>query len=284
MKSNHLIPPPHEAVAHAHGFDRIKIATDRAVLPEPIDKLNFLCAGGADFDVRNLKFNPAWKATLDLRQPAPEAISELRSGYLADQVGAMITYIEVAWDIIFKTQRQAREFQTWLLERLSLCYQRGAIHVFECTVYFSRRAGATSGKRGVVGVTYCDRPSKIVSPHFERPCVHVEIRLTGSDVAARAGIASVSDLVHFDHAEFWKRAIRLHECPPPTRLGRLLGGHDMPSVSGTALRKRAHKFVEGCSLDGQFFMHNARRANQRVAKHFARIPLSSVMPIAGDVH
>ena len=129
-------------------------------------------------------------------------------------------------------------------------------------------------------MSYCDRPSKIVSPQFGNPCVHVEIRLTGSEVAARAGISSISDIQQFEHAAFWKRMVRLQECPRPTRLGRLLCEENRPAVSGTALRKRAHKFVESCSVDGQFFMHNARRINRKAAKRFIQIPLGSVMPIA----
>lgn len=282
MKSTYLKPPPHIPAAHVHGWDRVTVAIDRAAPLKHIRELSNACGGGAKLTVQTLKHNPVWKAKLDLFQPSPDAIDMLLDEYLADQIAAMVTYVEIAWDLIFSTPAQAQAYQVWFLERASMRHQRDRALLNRRTAYFSRRSAKATGKRGAVGVAYSDRPSKLSSKHSGRDCLHVEIRITGSKAAAAVGIASASDLHHFDHCQFWTRVIRLLEPPKATDLGRLLGLEDQREVSGSALRKRAKKFIAECSADGQFFMHNAIRKNRALTRRFAVIALGSVMPIAGD--
>jgi hypothetical protein len=104
--------------------------------------------------------------------------------------------------------------------------------------------------------------------------------VSGSEAIAGAGISSIGDLLEFDHSAFWERSIRLHQLPTFTKLGRMLGSHSERVVSGSALRKRAKKFIESCCIEGQFFMHNAVRKHPSVARRFGRIPLGQLMPLA----
>lgn len=270
--------PPYIPVAQVHSFDRIAVATDCATVSGPVAKLEASCWGGMTVTHRRLKFNPQWKAKLDLYQPSTKALKVLVNDCLAEHVGALPTYAEIAVDFIFRSKRQAAIFGDYLAQRIVMSYQRQAVCVVDkTTIYFARRADGAGHKRGRVGCMYFDRPSKLASTHYGQPCVHVEIRLTGSAALSAVGIASASDFLTFDHLQFWASAISLYALPTKTELGRFIGGRDGGGVSGTALRKRADKFIRRASVDGQFFMHNAARLNPTVMRKFRQIPLEMLL-------
>ena len=276
-----FLPPPYIPIAQVHGFDRIAVAIDCAAVSGPVAKLEASCRGGMTVIQRRLKFNPQWKATVELYQPSAKALRLLVNDCLAEHVGALPTYAEVAVDFIFRSHRQAAVFGDYLAQRIVMRHQRQTVHVEDnTTIYFARRADVAGNKRGRVGCMYFDRPSKLASAHQGQPCVHVEIRLTGSAALSAVGIASASDFLTFDHLQFWASAISLYDLPSKTELGRHIGGRDDSGVSGTALRKRAEKFIRKASVDGQFFMHNAARLDRAVVRKFWQIPLKTVMPPA----
>ena len=276
-----FLSPPYIPIAQVHRFDRLAAAIDCAAVPGPVAKLEASCQGGVTVTNRKLKFNPQWKAKLDLYQPSAKALRLLVNDCLGDHVGAMPTYAEVAVDFIFRSHRHAAVFGDYLAQRIVMRYQRQAVYVADKrTIYFARRTDGAGNKRGRVGCMYWDRPSKLASAHQGQPCVHVEIRLTGSAALSAVGIASASDFLTFDHMQFWASAISLYDLPAKTELGRHIGGRDNSRVSGTALRKRADKFIRKASVDGQFFMHNAARLDRAVVRKFWQIPLEMVMPPA----
>lgn len=276
-----FLPPPHIPIAQVHCFDRLAVAIDCAAVPGPVAKLQASCRGGLTVTQRRLKFNPQWKATLDLYQPSAKALRLLVNDCLGEHVGALPTYAEVAVDFIFRSHRHAAVFGDYLAQRIVMRHQRQAVYVADnTTIYFARRTDGAGNKRGRVGCMYFDRPSKLASAHQGQPCVHVEIRLTGSAALSAVGIASASDLLTFDHIQFWASAISLYDLPAKTELGRHIGGRDGASVSGTALRKRADRFIREASVEGQFFMHNAARLDRAVMRKFWQMPLKTVMPSA----
>lgn len=269
---------PHNPIARVHGFDRLAVAVDCAAVPGLVEKLEHSCRGGIVVTSHSLKFNHQWKAKLDLYQPSANALRTLVNDCLGEHVGAMPTYAEVAVDFIFRSRRHAAAFGDYLAQRIVMRYQRQAVYVAKKnTIYFSRRTYVAGNKRGRVGCMYFDRPSKLASAHYGQPCVHVEIRLTGSAALSAVGIASASDFLSFDHMRFWASAISLFDLPSKTELGRQIGGKNDGGVSGTALRKRAGKFIRKASVNGQFFMHNAARLDRAVVRKFLQVPLESVM-------
>lgn len=276
-----FLPPPYIPIAQVHCFDRLAVAIDCAAVPGPVATLEASCRGGLTVIQRRLKFNPQWKATLDLYQPSAKALRLLVNDCLGEHVGALPTYAEVAVDFIFRSHRHAAVFGDYLAQRIVMRHQRQAVYVVDnTTIYFARRTDGAGNKRGRVGCMYFDRPSKLPSAHQGQPCVHVEIRLTGSAALSAVGIASASDLLTFDHMQFWASAISLYDLPAKTELGRHIGGRDGAGVSGTALRKRADRFIREASVEGQFFMHNAARLDRAVMRKFWQMPLKTVMPSA----
>lgn len=271
------IVTPQDAIAQVFGFDRITVAIDGPELSGPINRLKKACHGGAKVIPGRLPFNPNWQARIELRQPSRTALTILVEECLGTKTGAMLLYAEPAWDAIFGSRSDALMCQRWLSARLVMRYQRERVQQYERTTYFARRANAKNGKRGRVGVVYADNPSKLASEFRGQPCMHTECRLTGSVVLGASGLISASDLIDFDHQAFWYSAARLYELPRKTDLGHLLGTARGPTVSGTALRKRANRFISECSIDGQFFMHNAAIKNRSLLKAFDQISVRDLI-------
>jgi hypothetical protein len=82
------------------------------------------------------------------------------------------------------------------------------------TCYTNRRRKSATNNR----VDYHDLPSKVTG---EVHCLHIEWRMFGARSLARAGIASVADLLALDHRQFWRQRLHLYEIDR-NRLGRML--------------------------------------------------------------
>jgi hypothetical protein len=64
--------------------------------------------------------------------------------------------------------------------------------------------------------SYPDRPSKING----KPCLRIEMRITGIQALQRAGITCIQDLINLDHKTFWQQRLRM--CTVDMRkLGRI---------------------------------------------------------------
>ena len=127
---------------------------------------------------------------------------------------------------------------------------------------------------------YAHRPSKLGNAQPSQslpPCLHIDWRATGSASVAVLGIVSLDDLIQFDHHAFWDRHVRMFELPAKaTVLGRLLAkaaGADV-DVSGTALRRRAARWIAKYSVDGKFVMHNALRATPKLIPMLNSVPFT----------
>ena len=243
------------------------------MLPGPIKQLRRACGGGLEVIPGRLKYNLNWQCTVDMFQPSLLALEILNDSCLGSQVGALLTYVEIAHDLIFRNKAAALRYESQLMRHLVMRHQRG--HVFRHLKinYFNGRSDAAGSKRGRVGVVYSDMPSKQNTPHAGKPCVHIECRITGSAKLADIGLASVGDLQKLDFGLFWKSAVALYALPSKTEIGQIIGGPGGDDVSGTALRKRGQKFIQECSIEDQFFMHNAVRREPRLLRKLVKLPM-----------
>lgn len=268
-------PPPtaNQPIAKAWGYDRARIMIDRPLLPGPFKDVLRACGGGLAIVPGRLKFNPVWQCTVDLYQPSQLALNIFIDECLGSKVSALLTYVEIAHDLIFEREALAIRYESHLFRHLVMRHQRGIVVRYKHTNYFNRFTDASASKRGRVGVIYTDKPSKLNTVHAGKPCIHMECRITGSAKLAAVGLGSVGDLVSFDFRNFWNSAVALYELPSKSELGLIVGGPAGRDVSGTALRKRAGKFIDECSIDGQFFMHNAVRQEPRLLRKLEKLPL-----------
>lgn len=262
--------------AKAWGYDRVRLLIDRPSLPGPVDQLGRACGGGIEIVPGRVKFNPLWQCTVDLYQPSRLALEILLDNCLGSRVGALLTYAEIAHDLIFHRPADAVNYESCLLQRVVMRYQRDGVRRFLNTHYFNDRSDASKSKRGRVNVIYSDKPSKLPTKHSGQPCAHIECRITGSAKLAAVGLVSVGDLPEFNFGSFWKSAVSVYELPTKTGIGQMIGGPRGNHVSGTALRKRGHIFLDECSIDGQFYMHNAVRREPNLLRKLVKMPL---MPI-----
>ena len=262
-----------QPIAKAWGYDRVRILIDRPMLPGPINRLRRACLGGLEVVPGRSKFNPVWQCTVDLYQPSQKALNIVIDQCLGSQVSALLTYVEIAHDLIFDNKAVALSYESLLLRHMVMRHQRDEVVRFARTHYFSRRSDTSASKRGRVGVIYTDKPSKLNTTHAGLPCVHIECRITGSAKLASVGLSSIGDLRSFDFGKFWQSAVALYELPCKSELGQIVGGPGGSEVSGTALRKRAGKFIDECSIEDQFFMHNAVRLEPRLLRKLVKLPL-----------
>ena len=173
-----------------------------------------------------------------------------------------------------------------------MMYLRQNVIRCEGTDYFGRRTDENASKRSNVLVVYSDRPSKINNERPDEnalPCLHIELRSTGSAALANHGVVSLEDLILFDHESFWNKNIRIYQLPNLTDLGRLLvklSGSNK-DISSTALRKKARKWMNDFrNDDGDFVMHNALQATPKLVIHLKTLPfiewLDVMVSVAAD--
>ena len=258
--------------AKAWGYDRLRIVIDQPTLPGPVNRLRRACGGGLEVRPGRMPYNPVWQCAVDMYQPSLRALEILNEICLGSRVGAMLTYAEIAHDLIFSHHAAATAYESLLLERLVMRYQRDVVKRHISTSYFNDRSDASASKRGRVVASYSDKPTKLPTRHAGQPCAHIECRITGSAKLGAVGLASVGDLRDFDFGSFWQSLASLYELPAKTELGQLIGGPGGDTVSGTALRKRGQKFLHESSIDGQFYMHNAVRQEPGLLRKLLKLP------------
>lgn len=244
------------------GFDRVTLYLDHTELP--IEK-NLLKQHCTKLKVKPMfmKNNPRWKLKVVLFQPTTECL-RLLCDALGNIIGAIITYVEIARDTFANNSEQALNSRNNFLESATMKYQRQTVVRHESTWYYGRRSDEEGNKRGNVLAVYADKPSKLNNARpapDATPCLHIELRVTGSAALARLGIVTLTDLIEFDHDQFWNNNITFFKLLKPTALGKLLAkiaDADI-GISGTALRNRANRWISKNSIDGQFVMHNGLR-------------------------
>ena len=256
---------------HIFGFDRITVWLDVPELPISKHLLEPHCTK-IIVHVKQARFQARWKCQVLIFQPTAKFFVLLAES-LGQNIAARVTYVEIACDLPANNRRQAVVWRNKFLASAHPHYQRQPVVRYKTkTTYYYGRRTHNGKRRSHVQVVYCDSPSKLNNaqpPEASPPCLHIEWRATGSVALDRVGITCLEDLIRFDHERFWNKHIRLYDLPKKTQLGRVLAElrGDHTDVSGTALRKRAGRWIERSMIGGNFVMHNAIRDKHGIKMH-----------------
>lgn len=241
------------------GYDRIELWLDRAELPIALARLEPHCTKITP-QLEQMTQNARWKLKLVILQPTIKCLEILYEA-LGHDVGHQLSYVELAWDIRTINARHALKMRNALLAVLVVPHQRGCVLRVKTTWYYGRRENK-GVKRGHVLVIYTDRPSKLNNAQPDpdaTPCLHIEWRATGKAALQHLGLATLADLIAFEHHVFWSQRLRVHQLPAKADLGRLLQTTHGKTikVGDAALRKRARNWKQEHSIKGKFVLHNA---------------------------
>ena len=69
------------------------------------------CGAELRFEPQYMNFNPIFQCRVELPQPTSAAIEVLVRECLGHEVLALLTYAEIACDLIFSTRKEALQFQ-----------------------------------------------------------------------------------------------------------------------------------------------------------------------------
>ena len=269
-----------------HGFDRAEIWLDRSEYPGQLAVLQAHCRAVKSI-VGDVPYNPRWKSHLEIFQPTLDCLKQLKAD-LGTTVATHIAYVEVAVDLIPSTSETTNKLEgAFLRAAVPKHHRREAKRVEGTTWYFESRLNAKGQRRAHVLVVYADKPSKLKNRrHWNktRPCLHIEMRISGADALQRAGIHAIDDLIQFRHSGFWKNHIDLYRLPNKTQLGQLIGAMQgkRHKVSDTALVKRANQWLQQNTDEeaDQFVLHNAVRGKRRRAFDAHRVSFKQWLPNA----
>lgn len=273
------MPSPKPSAVHGvvYGFDRVTLWLDRPELPISRRRLRLHCAG-LRVAACQPPYQARWKLKVELLQPTHRCL-KLLARSIGWDVAVLVNYLEVAADVPANDDSEAVSRRDAVLASAQMRYQHDRAMRCLTTWYYGRRNRGTARCPNVLAI-YADKPSKlncVVRPLKEaRPCLHIEWRASGSATLESMGVVSLDDLVQFDHRAFWDKHLRMYLLPKPTALGRLLAelcGADV-NVSGTALRKRARRWMMQFTLDEKFVMHNALSGTRQMARHLTAIPFT----------
>ena len=238
------------------GFDHLRFWFDRSELPFDIDLLKPHCGSVPIVTERQPKFHANRKLSLSLFQPTQNCLILLRE-LVGREMVVDVTYAEVARDILVRNATAAASLMDAFLAAVFIPYSHHTFTRYQDTWY-----EGPPTKKGSRMVLYPDRPSKINNARpsdDDDPDFHFEWRASGKDALAQIGIASIDDLIMFDHDRHWAERIRLYDIANKTELGRKLakcmGGK--ANASNPAYLKRGNKWIADHTEDGKFVLHNA---------------------------
>lgn len=241
------------------GFDHLRFWFDRSELPFNIDLLKPHCGGAPKVTARQPEFHANRKLSLSLFQPTLECLILLRE-LVGREMVVDVTYAEVARDILVRNATAAASLMDAFLAAVFIPYSHHTFTRYQDTCY-----EGPPTKKGSRMVLYPDRPSKINNARpldDDDPDFHFEWRASGKDALAQIGIASIDDLIMFDHDRHWAERIRLYDIANKTELGRKLakslGGK--ANASNPAYLKRGNKWIDDHTEDGKFVLHNALKS------------------------
>jgi hypothetical protein len=238
-----------------YGIDRLTFAIDHSEPPKGMEKLKKMCGDRVRFSVEAAPYQPHWKGQLDLLQPSADALRHVREMQAIYGYAIQLRYVELACDFITSNARRAQQVTSWLLEHACPLYSRSSVDIYEKTYYFHRRADVRGRKTSRVLAVYADKRSKIASTFKGSRCAHAEWRLWGPATLRGAGIASIDDLLTFDHAAYWEKYVRFVQLPSKSALGAWLSDSD--NVSRTTWHHRATEFKNDYTLGDAFVLQNA---------------------------
>jgi len=259
------------------GIDRLTLWIDQPELPFPTESLEGHCTE-ITLHLRQMRFNAQWKLKVDLHQPTLKCLQLLLKG-LGQHVSTNICYIEFACDIVPADKKKSLHWRNLFLAEAGMKYQRQRVQQYKKTWYYGRRTKIKGQKRDSVLAVYADKPSKLNNAKPEaantnRVCLHIEKRVASSAAISRLGVNSLGDVIGLDHRNFWNEHVWMYKPLKPTQVGRLLAklnGAD-PNVSGSALRKRGHKWKADHSINRKFVLHNALLETPMLKKSLKTLP------------
>lgn len=259
-------------------YDRITLWLSLPELAISLELIKQHCTD-AKWSVEQMPFNTRWKAKLEIFQPTKKCL-RLLAKKIGSEISTMPTYVELACDLLASCEERAQRWCDDFVASAKIKHHRPPVIRNRTIWYAGSRHEHNGVRRNKVLAAYGDRPSKLNNARpgpLQPPDFHVEFRVSGSTALSKLGICCLNDLQQFDHSEFWDRHVRMYQLPSQRKeLGMLLArvsGADT-DVSGTALRKRAKRWIDKHSVDGNFVMHNALRTTPHVARFLRSIRFS----------
>ena len=247
-------------------FDRLTFWIDHPAPDIPSSLIKRHCGGLQVRNCYSLPFHPAWQTEIAIFQPGHRALIALQHA-IQTRHRTRLGYAEAALDWLVDDYVSAQALHQFMLGHLRVPYMRQPVWFEQGTAYFARLAAADGTKNSRNVVLYADRESKLWPAGRRRsPCCHLEFRLDGVGTLAQHGLHTLSDCIEFDHRAFWKDNLRLFRLPSKVELGRQLA--PLPQerrVSGTALAKRANRFLGRYRHNETFVLQNCWRDNPTIA-------------------
>lgn len=246
------------------GFDRLTCWIDHPAPDIPVPLVRRYCGEMTITNCYSRPFHPVWQTEIKIFQPSREALIELQRA-LESRHRIRMGYAELAFDWLVADRNAADTLYRFIVKHMRVPYLRHAVTFEEETAYFAPRAADDLSKNVRNVVLYADRPSKLWGARQDRsPCCHLEHRFHGVDTLAQRGLLSLEDCIRFDHRAYWTEHLRLFRLPSKVELGRWLNP-DSIDVSGTALAKRADRFLDRYSHGDTFVLQDCWRGNPSIA-------------------
>jgi len=161
---------------------------------------------------------------LDAKQPDTLYLEHLNKALTGNYV---INYVEFAMDIMSHEKATIKKLRRFINEVLIFERERSSPRFYHATGEKIDKNGKKKGKNthyfGLrykhphVLVVYSDKPSKTDGESY---CVHIEMRLYGSETIKDHGIYTIPDLIDHSHSMFWDTYIDLRSVSHQM-LGRL---------------------------------------------------------------
>ena len=218
-------------------------------------------------------YAPAMGTHVKVLQPSQTCIQTLVED-LGVRYTFAINYLEIAADFFVRTSVARKNLRAFLLGHLTIKFVKQRVSHFKGTDYFGSRTTKDGKRRPRVGVIY-ERRSKLAGPRKGKKCLHLEVRLSGSDAIQSLGVFGLHDLVQFDFRKVWHQFAELRRFSSSAALGREIGGR-VEEATSKALHKRTRRFRDDHLLDGAFVLQNAIRANPEVKHALEDIDLGLV--------
>jgi|SRR5215211_2775180 len=162
------------------------------------DFLTEHCGGEPYFGSKPMRFDRRWRQRIGLPQPDTAALQ-----FLAQRDGVLLNYLEIALDLIFRSEVDRDDAFDFVDRHHVKKYHRDRVRFVKGTTRYTDRRGAPNNL-----VTYSGRHSKLTG---EVACLHFDWRITGAVALRRAGIESVTDLLTLDHHRFWQSRLLFYE-------------------------------------------------------------------------
>ena len=198
-----------------HYLDVVQTWLSKAITPGHARRLRRLC-GDLHVLEEPMRHNPKWVMRLQARQACRDYLEALQKIEASQPI--LINYVELARDECCAGRREiealhahrcAHELRLWHPKRQ------------DTRAYDDSRGNTydAARKKARVLTRYMEEHCRITG---ELDCLHSEFRLMGVQSVRRAGIHAVSDLINFDHVQWWQAKTRVVTTPDVERLGRLV--------------------------------------------------------------